>query len=239
VSPNITATGTLNAHIIPSLNFGLSAFAGKASATIDLAIDTSATIALSIGAGASLTQTAASGSASDVQSCISSCAALMAPMPARRAAAAGGVQGCVDAKVGIAATAGAQGTLFDLLDDSTTLPLFAKEFELLSKCFGTQTSTKRAEIAPAPERAPALARRALQLQCPKVKAADAEPLVQGTVAAAQYVDFGVLRWQSLMIPCAGFKLSEPFTTSQKTIKRTYTRVMWRSCTTNTEHDSTV
>jgi hypothetical protein len=170
VSPNVTATGSLTAHVIPSLNFGVSAFAGKASATVFLDLDTSATLALSLGAGAKLTNA----------------------IPARRAVStSAGVQGCVDAKTGIAANVGVQGDLFGLFDASKTVPLFTKNFDLFSKCIGI--NTKRGfEPAAVPVFAPrgmVPAKRTVQLACPKSKTSGAKNLVANTVKAAEYVGF--------------------------------------------------
>ncbi|KAF7319637.1 hypothetical protein HMN09_00304100 [Mycena chlorophos] len=63
-SPSITATGTLAAHLIPSLNFGISAFDNTASATIYVNVDTSASLLLSLEAVASAGTTTTLGAAS-------------------------------------------------------------------------------------------------------------------------------------------------------------------------------
>jgi hypothetical protein len=92
------------------------------------------------------------------------------------------VQGCVDAKAGVSVNAGAQGSLFGLFDDSKTVPIFSKNFELFSQCVGTNTK-RVAEV-----QAPSLGRRTVQLQCPKLKGAAAKPLVSKALKAAECVD---------------------------------------------------
>ncbi|KAF4610321.1 hypothetical protein D9613_010283 [Agrocybe pediades] len=62
VSPAVKATGTLEAHIIPSLNLGLSALDGVADATIFLEADASATLNLSLEASATVVKTNSSKS---------------------------------------------------------------------------------------------------------------------------------------------------------------------------------
>ncbi|KAJ7841079.1 hypothetical protein B0H14DRAFT_2783654 [Mycena olivaceomarginata] len=51
-SPDVKATGTVAVHLIPALNFGVSAFGNLAKAEIDLALDTSASLKLSLEASA-------------------------------------------------------------------------------------------------------------------------------------------------------------------------------------------
>jgi hypothetical protein len=51
ISPDVSAKGTLSAHLIPSLNFGLSAFDGLVSASVFLDLDTSASLTLDVEGG--------------------------------------------------------------------------------------------------------------------------------------------------------------------------------------------
>jgi hypothetical protein len=62
VSPNVTATGSLAAHLIPQLNFGISALGGAASATIFLNLDSSATLDLTLNAEGAVFSTDIDGS---------------------------------------------------------------------------------------------------------------------------------------------------------------------------------
>ncbi|KAF7351711.1 hypothetical protein MSAN_01604200 [Mycena sanguinolenta] len=72
-SPGIQATGTLTAHLIPTINLGVKALDGSADATIFLALDTSASLVLSLDAGATITGTAGDNSTSSAS--VSSAAA--------------------------------------------------------------------------------------------------------------------------------------------------------------------
>ncbi|KAJ7184968.1 hypothetical protein C8R46DRAFT_468925 [Mycena filopes] len=69
-SPSVKATGTLTAHLIPTISFGIKALGGKADATIFVALDTSAALVLSLDASAKVTKdiganSTASATASD------------------------------------------------------------------------------------------------------------------------------------------------------------------------------
>ncbi|KAJ6451289.1 hypothetical protein C8R45DRAFT_1223870 [Mycena sanguinolenta] len=55
-APGVTATGTLTAHLIPSLNLGVNAFGGKAEAQIFLNLDTNAALQLNLDGSASATK---------------------------------------------------------------------------------------------------------------------------------------------------------------------------------------
>ncbi|KAJ6480353.1 hypothetical protein C8R45DRAFT_1005238 [Mycena sanguinolenta] len=53
-SPDVKATGTVEVHLIPALNFGLSAFGDVAKAEVDLAFDADASLQLSLDASGSV-----------------------------------------------------------------------------------------------------------------------------------------------------------------------------------------
>ncbi|KAF7371330.1 hypothetical protein MSAN_00769100 [Mycena sanguinolenta] len=55
-APGVTATGTLTAHLIPSLNLGVNALGGKAEAQIFLNLDTNAALQMNLDASASATK---------------------------------------------------------------------------------------------------------------------------------------------------------------------------------------
>jgi hypothetical protein len=57
-APDVKATGKITAHLIPSLDLGISALGGKAEAQVSLALDTNAALTLSLegSASASLTK---------------------------------------------------------------------------------------------------------------------------------------------------------------------------------------
>jgi hypothetical protein len=62
ISPNVSAKGSLSAHIIPELNFGISALGGVASATVFLNLDSSATLDLTLSASGEVFSTEIGGS---------------------------------------------------------------------------------------------------------------------------------------------------------------------------------
>ncbi|KAJ6553046.1 hypothetical protein B0H19DRAFT_1263467 [Mycena capillaripes] len=55
-APDVTATGTLTGHLIPSLNLGVSALGGKAKAQIFLDLDTNAALQMNLDGSASATK---------------------------------------------------------------------------------------------------------------------------------------------------------------------------------------
>ncbi|KAI0340900.1 hypothetical protein BDW22DRAFT_1333399 [Trametopsis cervina] len=114
VAPNVAATGSLEAHIIPTIQFGIDALDGVGKATINLDLDSSAKLALSLKGGASATT---------------------------RRSASGGLSGCLDVSAGLAVNAGADASFFNLFDKSTNVSLFKKSFDVFNKCF--DTSSKR------------------------------------------------------------------------------------------------
>ncbi|TDL21237.1 hypothetical protein BD410DRAFT_771726 [Rickenella mellea] len=118
VSPGVASKGTLEAHIIPTVDIGLSALGNLASATIFLNLDSNAIMTLSLNAGSNATINTNG-----------------------KATAGAGVDGCVDVSGGVSANAGAQGKFLNLFDDTTSVPIFQKNFELFKKCFGVSTAT--------------------------------------------------------------------------------------------------
>ena len=61
VQPSATATGTVEAHLIPSINFGVSAFGGTTEAEIFVNIDGSSSVTLSASAQENLGRRSATG----------------------------------------------------------------------------------------------------------------------------------------------------------------------------------
>jgi hypothetical protein len=111
-SPNITADGSLSAHIIPSIAFGINAFVGKAKANVNFNVDTSATAKLTADAGAKVTQ----------------------DIPTRRADVATDLGGCFDLTAGVDAEVGADADLFGLFNVNKNFPVFTKNFQLFQVC---------------------------------------------------------------------------------------------------------
>jgi hypothetical protein len=108
LSPNITASGSLEAHLIPSVAFGINAFVGKAQANVNFNVDTSATAEITASAGAKITQ----------------------DIPTRRADVSTSLGGCFDLKAGVVAQVGADADLFSLFQVNKNFPVFSKNFDI-------------------------------------------------------------------------------------------------------------
>jgi len=122
-TPDFTANATLQAHLIPSFQFGISALGGKAKATIHLDLDASAEIDLGVGLVGTSASVSTTGNPASAR-----------PLP-----------GCPRVDSGIAFNAGADAALLGLFDQSTSVNLFQKDFTLFNQCtdFGA-SNTKRA-----------------------------------------------------------------------------------------------
>ncbi|KAF8877431.1 hypothetical protein BD779DRAFT_1448538, partial [Infundibulicybe gibba] len=118
-SPAVKATGSVEAHLIPSLNLGVSALGGTVKSEVFVALDASATMQLSLEAQAEAAVTVNKASKR-----------LLAPVGAS-------FGGCFEIKAGLNVNAGADASFFGLFDPSTQVTLFNKDFELFKKCFGT------------------------------------------------------------------------------------------------------
>ncbi|KAH6918104.1 hypothetical protein BKA70DRAFT_1088991 [Coprinopsis sp. MPI-PUGE-AT-0042] len=164
VVPSVKATGTVEAHLIPSLNLGISALAGLADARVFLELDASAAMKLEVEGRAA--------AVASVNLAQSSAAALPAtPQPsqglpqqarslqirgsrpighdyfARQLATQTDVQGtfggCFEISVGLAVNAGADADFFGLFDFDKKFSLFKEDFELFKKCFGDRANERR------------------------------------------------------------------------------------------------
>ncbi|KAJ3981393.1 hypothetical protein F5890DRAFT_1417792 [Lentinula detonsa] len=129
VTPSVKSTGSLTAHLIPSLNLGVQALDNLASATVFLDLDASATMQLSLDAAAALSSVSVVAS--------SPAAHATASTTSSTTTSSTGLQlgGCVEIDTGLAVNAGADGKFFDLFDASTQVPLFSKEFVLFKVRF--------------------------------------------------------------------------------------------------------
>jgi hypothetical protein len=141
VSPSVAAKGTFQAHLIPELNFGVTALGKVASATVFLNLDSFAQVDMTFNAAATGISTQIGGKKAGKKSRMLALPASEASDEdvgdeteaeeleiARRAAVA--VNGCVDMKLGVDANVGAQGSFFGLFDASKNFVLFSKDFEL-------------------------------------------------------------------------------------------------------------
>lgn len=118
LSPSVRANGKVEAHLIPTLNLGISALGDVAEATVFLNLDASATATLNL--EAKLPGAAATIGRRD-------------ELEARQQEASFG--GCFDVKAGFSVNAGADASFFAVFDTGTSVTLFEKEFELFQVCF--------------------------------------------------------------------------------------------------------
>ncbi|CAK5276661.1 unnamed protein product [Mycena citricolor] len=184
-SPSVKATGSATAHLIPSLNLGVSALNGIASAEVFLAMDANAALKLSLEATASakastaLTAQATGKKAREHQE--------LSEIDERAATADFG--GCFEVDAGIDVNVGATGSFFGLFKQNVQSSLFHKSFVILKKCFGSSAVQRRSLYAISQltasmaERDLGLDRRA-GLSCASSSAKTPAPLSSGTVKAA-------------------------------------------------------
>ncbi|KAJ6531427.1 hypothetical protein DFH09DRAFT_933845 [Mycena vulgaris] len=123
VSPDVTATGTLAAHLIPSLNLGVSALGNAVNAQVFLALDTSASLKLSLEASADAQTVINVGGSTST-----------APSSAKVSGRAVTFEGCFEVDAGVNVNVGAEGSFFGLFDKSTKATLFAKNFVIFKVC---------------------------------------------------------------------------------------------------------
>ncbi|KAJ6587458.1 hypothetical protein DFH09DRAFT_1141142 [Mycena vulgaris] len=116
-SPDVKATGTVNAHLIPSLNLGISALGNVVKAQVFLALDTYAALKLSLEASAAAQKVISQSKTTST--------------------ATGTFGGCFEVDAGVNVNVGADGSFFGIFDKNTKATLFAKNFVILKKCFGT------------------------------------------------------------------------------------------------------
>ncbi|KAJ7602899.1 hypothetical protein FB45DRAFT_1046401 [Roridomyces roridus] len=111
VSPDFSSSATLEAHIIPTLDFGIDAIGGLATADIFVDFDTSSTLTLTLDGSASASGNVSSSGVDVAQKSTS------------------GLEGCVDIGAGLAINAGVQGSFFGLFDFMPQANLY-QEFRL-------------------------------------------------------------------------------------------------------------
>ncbi|KAJ7088827.1 hypothetical protein B0H15DRAFT_780532 [Mycena belliarum] len=163
-APNVQATGTITAHLIPSLNLGVSALGNKAKAQIFLALDTNAALTMNLDASGDITKTAATDdtAAETTDETATDETATDGELEPIDNASTGGAAtddtavpdgtttsksfgGCVQVDGAINVLAGAEGSFFGLFNKVKSVPLFNKNFRILNKCFGDQATAAKAE----------------------------------------------------------------------------------------------
>ncbi|KAK0472756.1 hypothetical protein IW261DRAFT_1343360 [Armillaria novae-zelandiae] len=157
VSPAANATGTIEAHLIPRLNLGVSALGDTLKANVFVELDAHAALFQSfIVAGGANSSTDASSS----------------------------LGGCFSVNAGLDVNVGAEGSFFDIFDQNVSETLFSKDFELFQKCFGsTANKTTRRSVWRRQEQ---LAQRSvLDLFCPAIDLTQAVSVVDKEINAAR------------------------------------------------------
>ncbi|KAK0458142.1 uncharacterized protein EV420DRAFT_1270744 [Desarmillaria tabescens] len=146
VGAAVNATGTIEAHLIPRLNLGLSAFAGIAEANVFLELDASATLDLELDATAEANVTIGDGSTSARRSRPTSVAeAIYAARSAEESSSptptsvadlsvstntSTSLGGCFSIHSGLDVNIGAEGNFFSIIKEGVSLTLFDKDWEL-------------------------------------------------------------------------------------------------------------
>jgi hypothetical protein len=113
-TPNAAVSSTAEVHLIPTVLFGVNAFNGAAKANINLALDSSANLKLSLKAGAVV-----SGSTGTTDS----------------SSASAKFKGCTNVNAGLLVTANADAKLFEVFDKSTSVKMFQKDFDVFEVRF--------------------------------------------------------------------------------------------------------
>lgn len=181
VSPSVSIEGTIEAHLIPRIDIGISGLGGVAEATVFLDLDASATATLTL-----------NGSANAV--------AAVSPSTDNATETSASFNGCVGVDAGLDVNAGADASFFGIFDQSTQVNLFTKKFDLFDvsptrlmttiyhfahaysaqKCFGTATNKR--EIY---ERLPQLMHKRVGLICPSVNAGDPTLIAEEAIPASR------------------------------------------------------
>lgn len=133
---DISAKGTIEGHIIPSVKLGFEVLGGKAKADVYLDIDAYAKVNLDAQASASVHHRSVEGELNEQ---------LYAPPYGRAArevvarsadrAQAATFNGCVDVSAGLSLGGGAEGSIFGLWSADKAITFFKKEFHLFKVCF--------------------------------------------------------------------------------------------------------
>ncbi|KAJ7474872.1 hypothetical protein FB451DRAFT_1088510 [Mycena latifolia] len=171
-SPNVKATGTVSAHLIPSLNLGVSAFGNIVKAQAFLALDTFASLKLSL---------EASATADKVITKAKTARTIPMSNEVSERAVTSSFGGCFEVDAGVNVNVGADGSFFGLFDQNTKATLFAKNFVILKKCFGA--ASKRSLVVLSRLDRMALVQRA-GLTCPASTVKKPVSVVNQTIKAA-------------------------------------------------------
>ncbi|KAF9494289.1 hypothetical protein BDN71DRAFT_1002679 [Pleurotus eryngii] len=154
--PSISAKGSIGVHIIPKIEFGISALKGLAKATVSLEVDADASVNLNLDASTHVGDDVISGR-SPVISPASDDPPASDDRPAThpisgepantlnevfRRDSGASVHGCIKFEAGIDAGAAVNGKFFGLFDDDARLEIYKTRFDIYEKCWGASTSAK-------------------------------------------------------------------------------------------------
>lgn len=123
-APILNATGTLEAHLIPKLNLGISALGDVAKAGVFLELDASAGLQLGFNAGAAGTIKVTQNDDPAKDAIVTATASAIAD-----------VGGCLDITAGLDVNIGADAKFFNIFDVNKQASLFSRDFELFEVSF--------------------------------------------------------------------------------------------------------
>ena len=123
-APTLNATGNLEAHIIPKLNFGITALGNVAKAGVFLELDAAAGMQLGFNAGAAATIKVEQNDNPATDAIVAATASAIAD-----------VGGCMDITAGLDVNIGADAKFFNIFDVNKQASLFSKDFQLFEVSF--------------------------------------------------------------------------------------------------------
>ncbi|KAG5641231.1 hypothetical protein DXG03_005688 [Asterophora parasitica] len=133
VTGNVASSSVATAQLNPRIDLAVNALGGLAKATVLVNIDSRSTVRLNLNAAGN-----AGGS-------------IETPTGGTKGGASASVDGCVTAGAALNANVGADAKFFNLFDRSTSVSLYAKDWELFQKCFAAQTgkrvTSERADLS--------------------------------------------------------------------------------------------
>ncbi|KAF7439769.1 hypothetical protein PC9H_000105 [Pleurotus ostreatus] len=148
--PSISAKGSIGVHIIPKIEFGISALKGLAKATVSLEVDADASVNLNLDASAHVGYDVISGrspvllpaSAESPATHLGSDGPVNTLNEVSKRDPGASVHGCIKFDAGIDAGAAVNGKFFGLFGDGARLEIYKTRFDIYEKCWGASTSAK-------------------------------------------------------------------------------------------------
>ncbi|KDQ32567.1 hypothetical protein PLEOSDRAFT_1098567 [Pleurotus ostreatus PC15] len=148
--PSISAKGSIGVHIIPKIEFGISALKGLAKATVSLEVDADASVNLNLDAIAHVGYDVISGrspvllpaSAESPATHLGSDGPVNTLDEVSKRDPGASVHGCIKFDAGIDAGAAVNGKFFGLFGDGARLEIYKTRFDIYEECWGASTSAK-------------------------------------------------------------------------------------------------